>query len=175
MDHSSDRYTLNKRDKEDYSKPNIIHPVTQTRTGKFGMPANYLHIAEIAALGNESCICYETYFMKWKIYTRHTGMNDSCSYKTINSSYAFKGGKEPVDDFLDVIKIQEKTKNDIRKKIKKQDKRNGIRDQRLLSKQNLYNNFLKNRQQLFENYIKTAQKLFRNYLEDAFYKIHKIQ
>ena len=50
-----------------YSNPNIIHPVTRTRTGKFGVPPNYMHfsthIAQIAALGDESCICYKHHYM----------------------------------------------------------------------------------------------------------------
>ena len=61
-------------------------------------------------------------------------------------------------------------------KTKKTEKRKDARNQSQLSlsKQNLYENFLKNRKKLFENYSKTAQELFRIYLRDAHNKFHEI-
>ena len=104
-------------------------------------------------------------------------MNESCFYKTLNLLYRDKSGREPVANFLDLRKKamkQDKSGNFTLSTPSDQDKSNGIRNQSLLSKQNLYNNFLKSRQQLFENYIKNAQDLFRNYLKDVYNKIHKI-
>ena len=138
-----------------------------------GVPANYMHfntnIARIAALGDESCICYQAYSMVPYKLVWHAALNESCFFH-------WKGKAPNMLDFQKLNKPKKhKKKNDIRIKTKKQDKRLDItRNQGLRSTQNLYRTFLNNRQKLFENYIKTAQKLFRNYLKDAHSKIHKI-
>ena len=140
------------------------------------MPADYMHfnthIAKIAAIGDESCVCYNppTYRMKWDIIQWHQALNDSCYFHSRGK------GKEPGPNLIDFQKLndpkKQKMKNDIRKATKKQDKKIDIvRNQGQTSKQNLYKVFLKNRQKLFENYTITAQKLFRNYLRDAHNKI----
>ena len=131
------------------------------------------HIAKIAALGDESCICYKAYSMVYDKVVWHMALNESCLFHS-------KGkGKQPAPNVLDFPKLNKpkkhKKKNDIRIKTKKQDKRLDItRNQGLRSTQNLYRTFLNNRQKLFENYIKTTKKLFRNYLKDAHHKIYKI-
>ena len=156
--YQSNVYLLNKRDKKEF----------------VGVPANYMHfntnIARIAALGDESCICYKVYSMVLEKMVWHNALNESCFFHLEGK------GKEPAPNMLDFQKLnkpkKQKKKNDIRIKTKKQDKRLDItRNQGLRSTQNLYRTFLNNRQKLFENYIKTAQKLFRNYLKNAHNKI----
>ena len=139
-----------------YSNPNIIHPITNTRTGKFGVPANYqyflTHIAKIAALGNESCICYKAYHMKGPIRQLHMGLNESCHFKITG-----KPASKAVNNFIPSF---------VPKKEKQLEKIGDIKNKSFLP-QLLYYNFLKDRQILFENYLKTARKLFINYLKDA--------
>ena len=147
VDHSSE-FLLNKRGKKELV---TIHPVRQTRTEKFGVPANYMNFNIIAALGDESCICYSAYQMFYDRIGWHMALNDSCYFHS-------KGkGKEPASNMLDFQKLDKKIQTFNQKKLQRRKEK----------KKNLYSNFLKNRQKLFKNYIKTAQKLFRNYLKDA--------
>ena len=118
VDHSSG-YFLKKRAKKEFVRA-IMQKSQDDIPSHTGVPANFMHfdthIAKIAALGDESCICYAAYQMKYHIRKWHFGLKESCTYKSINLTR--KGGLEPVDDFLDL--------NDIRKKIKKQEKKDEL-------------------------------------------------
>ena len=133
-----------------YSNPNVFHPITKTRTGKFGVPSNYLqfskHIEKIAALGDESCKCY--------IVTKYNVSiveYEKCSFKST--------GKPAKQNSLD----------------KKQDiqKRNDIWDQSPLSKQNLYEKYLTDVQNLYQSYLKDDQRLYKKYLKHAHEILHE--
>ena len=80
---------------------NLIYQIiTKTTTGKFGMPSNDKHfsrnIATIAGLGDESCICYEKYYMKAEYKRRHMWLKESCKFQ---SSHEMKPGI-PLDKYL---------------------------------------------------------------------------
>ena len=133
-----------------YSNPNIWHPITKTRTGKVGVPANYLqfskHIEQIAAFGDESCKCYiVTYLNESRMHP------ESCSFQSTAKSANQK--------FLD----------------KKQNiqKRNDIWNQSPLSKPNfLYEKYLTDVQKLYQNYLKDDQRLYKKYLKNAHKSLH---
>ena len=128
-----------------YSNPYIFHPITKTRTGKFGVPSNYIqffkHIEKIAALGDESCKCNIENQLNVTMMPY-----EKCSFKSIG-----KPAKQYIFD----------KKKDIQK-------RNDIWDQSPLLKQNLYKKFLTDVQNLYQKYLKDDQRLYKKYLNEVY-------
>ena len=100
--------------------------------------------------------------MKNSYKDRHLWLKESCKFQSMYGRALLlgqPGGIIPGDKYLPRPK-ERKTK-----KPKRERKDTG--NQRPLSKQDLFEEFLKDRQNLLKNYFIMAQKVYKNYLNDA--------